>query len=656
MGVFRLITGISCSAFLSFALVQLHAAGTYTLPAHLSFHRLDDHLEILEDPGGLLDFKDILLKENSSRFVSHLGGVPNFGYSGSTYWVRVLLRTSGTAPPLVYLETVYTHLDDITLYILHRDGSCTEMRGGETVPVDRRSIRYRNTVFRLATDELEGSQLYLRISTESSVQIPLILWSPVAFLESAVREQMLFGIFYGILTVMALYNLFLFLFIRDRNYIFYVLYIVFYGLGQFTYNGFSYQYLWPHSRWWNTHSIPFLIGASSICIIGFAISFLNTRWNTPAIHRTLRAVLLLAASYTLIGLIVPYRYSMIAGTVLMTMETVIIFITAIRNVIVNFRPAWYFLIAWTAFLVGIMTLSLKTLGILPSCFITNYAIQCGSALEAILLSIALADRINILRREKEHAERQSLLERTKVLDLQKEIEIARRIHDSILPITVPPSSLLDMKVRYLTMDRLGGDFYDFHYDGDRVGILIADVVGHGIPAALIASMVKMAFWNERSSLADPAALLSSMNNMLLGKTSSQYCTASYTYIDCLNRIITHASGGHLPMVLLRRKIRSIREINPRGPLIGCFRDMRFEAETVAVETGDRVVLYTDGIIECRNGDGELFGFERLYEYLINRIDLTPDAMIDGLIIRLEDWHGARPSFDDDITIIVADIV
>jgi sigma-B regulation protein RsbU (phosphoserine phosphatase) len=248
------------------------------------------------------------------------------------------------------------------------------------------------------------------------------------------------------------------------------------------------------------------------------------------------------------------------------------------------------------------------------------------------------------------AARRTLANEQQLSIIQKELEIARRIQLSILPDTFPASTRFRVAARYLPMTTVAGDFYDFLVANDNeAGLLIADVAGHGVPAALIASMVKFAATTQRPSAADPAGLLHGMNQTLCGHTQNQFVTAGYVYLNAETRELRYSAAGHPPMLLLRNG--QVTELTENGLMLAAFDFARFTTLTHAIEPGDRIVLYTDGLPEAANDAKEEFGPARLRAEVERTDGLSPKDAIDSILASIQAWSAEQ---DDDCTILICD--
>jgi sigma-B regulation protein RsbU (phosphoserine phosphatase) len=242
--------------------------------------------------------------------------------------------------------------------------------------------------------------------------------------------------------------------------------------------------------------------------------------------------------------------------------------------------------------------------------------------------------------------------------LRQELETARRIQESILPGTLPRIEGLDLASRYVPATEVAGDFYEFlpGLPGEerRLGILVADVSGHGVPAALVASMLKVAVAAQGLHVASPGRVLSEINAIFHGKLKNQFITALYVHLDLEAGRMTAASAGHPPPLVWRRHDGRIEELPPGGVVLGRLRRADYPETTVPLAPGDRVLLFTDGIPEALSPGGEMFGEERLREVLAGHSSQAAEAAAEALVARVAAWTG-RTSFDDDLTLVVVGI-
>jgi hypothetical protein len=239
-----------------------------------------------------------------------------------------------------------------------------------------------------------------------------------------------------------------------------------------------------------------------------------------------------------------------------------------------------------------------------------------------------------------------------LLSVQRELDTARRIQSSLLPRDLPDVAGLDLAARYLPMSAVAGDLYDVVQPGPSlVGIFVADVSGHGIPAALVASMVKLAFSMQADHAHDPAYVLGAMNRLLCRHLDGTFVTAIYAVLDTSRRTITIANAGH-PGLLVRRADRSIHQSGDHGLMLGLFQDAAYTNGRLDLCPGDRILAYTDGIPEAQSPAGEFLDPDRMKRWLSNVRGVNARQWSDSLLHILEEWRGGRP-FDDDVTFVMA---
>jgi phosphoserine phosphatase RsbU/P len=244
-----------------------------------------------------------------------------------------------------------------------------------------------------------------------------------------------------------------------------------------------------------------------------------------------------------------------------------------------------------------------------------------------------------------------------LLALNRELEMAREIQLSILPQETPQLEGLEISARYLPMSSVAGDFYDFLVvDEKHVGILIADVSGHGLPSALIASMLQTALAAQFSHAGDPGQVLSGLNQALYGKFRDSFVTAAYVFLDMETNTAQYAGGGHPPVLLFRAHTRKATECLENGFLLGPFSDSTYSAITLNLEQGDKIILITDGILEAKDSSGIEFGMDRLKQIVESNYELPVARFADTLLHNLSGWseHAIGPGQTDDITLLAID--
>jgi sigma-B regulation protein RsbU (phosphoserine phosphatase) len=242
----------------------------------------------------------------------------------------------------------------------------------------------------------------------------------------------------------------------------------------------------------------------------------------------------------------------------------------------------------------------------------------------------------------------------RLLALNKEMEIARGIQAGLLPEKSFSVAGLTAASRYVPATSVAGDFYDFLPKDSGLGVLIADVSGHGVPAALSASMVKVAIRAQRDWADDPARVLTGLNSILCGNLQGQFVTAGYVYLDPGRGALAYAGAGHPPLLAWRAREKKVECMEENGLMLGIFPEGAYKSMTAALEPGDRFVLYTDGIAEAPSLSGEEFGMERFKSFLALHAASSAQELCDALIKDVTAWCGSTREQHDDLTLIVVD--
>jgi len=354
---------------------------------------LNGHVSLMEDAS-----RDLGIDEarHAQNYAPAPGGRTSFGFTESAWWVRVPLHNSADTPRELVLRQDYPLIDKLDLWVV-RDGAVeSHIATGDRLPFNTRAIKHRDFLFPLTLPARSETTLYLRLQTDGAMNIGLSLHRPIALLTRLSREQLAFGLYFGGFFVLIFYNLFIFLAVRDRPFLFYLLYATSYGLYFGIHDGLSFQFLWPdHPDWANT-SLLVMLTLTLIFGLLFTRSFLDGPRLAPRLDRAARALQALSILALLASFFVPYRMLIAPVAYLTLAATVVILAMGILGLLRRQVSARYFMIAWAVLLAGVLVYMCKTFGWLPHNALTQNAFQIGSLLEMMLLSLALAHRVREL--------------------------------------------------------------------------------------------------------------------------------------------------------------------------------------------------------------------------------------------------------------------
>ena len=371
-------------------------ARTFDLSPYVQYHHdLDGHAEATT----------MFARADAAAFEPLPDRGPTFKFQNGAFWFHATLSNQGHSQGRWLLVQRYALSDYLDLYVRYPDGHVLHRASGDHLPFSARSVRYRQPNFWVDVPPGESVDLLLRVQSQSSMQVPLTLYTPTAFIEIERDAQLAIGVYYGILLSLFIYNLVLWLSLRDASYFWYLLHVSAFGLVLFTLNGLGFEYLWPDSPWLADYSVPLSICLAQIGMQQFSRTFLDLkqRWRLGDIGG-----IALIAAFVLLGIVstqISIRTSTlvcIAGVFVSISWIVLETIVVLRR---GYKPAQLFLLAWAMFLLGVAMFSAIALGLVPKNFVTEYGVQIGSAVEMLLLSIALGYRYASLRNENERIAR-----------------------------------------------------------------------------------------------------------------------------------------------------------------------------------------------------------------------------------------------------------
>ena len=326
---------------------------------------------------------------------------PNFGYISDVLWLRFSVPSMPANRAL--LEIRYPQLDDITFYLL-KNGQVTEQAvTGDRHPFDQRPIAHRHFLFPFQVSPGDSYEIVLRVKTQGAMQVPMRIWTPAAFFEQVSITDQLHSVYYGILLSVLFFNLFIFLALRERMYLLYVLTTAGYLLLISTLNGTAFHLLWPGLPELQNQAMMILVPTAVIFTLLFSREFLNLRRTGPTMDLMVRIAIALNIGAFVISFVTSYSVASQVSVALAIPSCLLLTIIGPVQWVRGNPQASYYTIAWGLLTLGSAVAAANKYGFLPNNFFTAYAIEIGSALEAILLTIALAARLYQEREDKVRA-------------------------------------------------------------------------------------------------------------------------------------------------------------------------------------------------------------------------------------------------------------
>ena len=384
---------------LLFAVPALGEPPAAPTPGAQGHSNLGPYVEVLEDPGGELRIEEV---RQDASFKPSAADTPNFGYTRSAWWLKFRIY-GGTHPGGdMLLEVSFPSIDRVELYAPPGGGPALQ-RAGDSWPWVERAVKHRNHVFRVTVPKAPGAHdFYLRAESRGVLTVPLTLWLPAAFERHNYHAQLVLGLFYGLLAAMLLYNLMVYVWLRDRSYLYYVLYVASFTVFLLSFDGLAFEFLWPDSVWWANHGLATSIALTLAFGALFSCEFLDMRRIAPTANSLLRGIAVAGLALSLCaasGWLLDHGEILRVISVLGFGAAAIAISVAVRAFVGGLRPARFFLLAWGALLVFIALGALRNFALMPTNFVTVHGLHLGLGLDVLLLSFALADRINALKRE-----------------------------------------------------------------------------------------------------------------------------------------------------------------------------------------------------------------------------------------------------------------
>lgn len=615
---------------------------------------------------------------------------PNFGFSNKDVWFRFILQNTSkdTVERVFWLSN--PNLDQIDLFqsnAFFEKKWILIAKTGDKRPATSKKIDNRNFALPIQLEPTTRDTFYLRVYNggEQFHFVPAIVTTEF-FLNEDAGYQLFFGIYFGILAFIFVFNLFSFFALRDKTALWYAGYVFSFGILQISLTGIGTHKIWDN-YFISERANPFFASLSILFLLHFTIDYLHMKNITPKMYRVFRVFhffILVSLLFSLIPTDFSYRISVIGINSITLLLNIIVLPIAVYAMRQNQQTAKLFLIAFSVLSISVFGFILKNFGILPSVFLTDFGLQIGSALEAILLSIGIVLKYKSTREtaiqrletinhlvEKTNIElEQKVSERTQEVENQRDllevknaeivssINYARRIQESLLPSQQLLNQLLpNSAIWYAPKDIVAGDFYWLNQiqfeKKEWTFFAVADCTGHGVPGAMMSVLcynaLDLAMKNLKTP--DPGVLLEKVAFFLsenLSKNREQLADGmdiSLLCIEAESKII-HWTGANNPLWLLRNQ--AVIQFAPiRRPVGKAEQKTPFETHIIQMQPKDRIFLFTDGYVDQFGGpNGKKLKKVNFLKSIEETANFEIEAQVDELKNRFYDWKSDQSQVDD----------
>jgi len=601
----------------------------------------------MEDPQKRLIIDDVSSPRMSVRFVKHTGKMLNLGLNSSAYWIRFTVDAfedqTSQEKWLLYFDWP-NRIDFATLYIpKFPDSGWFTKDVGRILPTGPDPLPSTPSAFLPPGNFTQPLTFYLRVESSETKIVRFQVLTEEAYQSVSRGRSLWFGIYYGIMLAMFLYNLILLISLRELNRLYYLLYLIFMNLLFLESNGLLWEFFQIGIH---LGQVLVLIFISLTFFWGnlFAKTFLITKKNAPFFDKLLSGAMILALVLVAMIPIVNMTWITLAISFQSILVPPIFLLAAVSSWRGGFRPARFFLLAFSALALNAMYEGLAFFGVLP--YITHSG-QFTSAIEVILLQLALADRFRTLSLEHDM--------------IKQSLDLAREVQQNLLPNKSPQMERLDLAGRSIYCDETGGDYYDFiisdRGEKGHLTVAIGDVSGHGISSALLMAAVRSSLRQRLSQPGGIGDIISDVNRQLVQdvEDSGQFMTMFYLNIDETKMQAHWVRAGHDPAIFYDPATDAFEEFVGSGIALGIDEDWDYkEYSKTTLNRGQIIFLSTDGIWEALNRKGEMFGKVRIHDIIRKNSSLSANEIINAMLKSLNSFqHGAQ--IEDDITLVVIKI-
>ncbi len=367
-----------------------------------------EDISYFEDTSARMNFSQVISATDIHRFRPNHDPTPAASNAGSAYWYHIKIKGVPTSKNNWILEFFDQTIDSITVYAPDKNGRYKVTQLGSSRPFLERPYQHKNLTINLDNSTNAVKDYYVRIRSHRSVNVIIVLRSVSWFISYALDEYFLFGVFYGMILVFGVYNLIMYIAIRQRQYLYYIAYNISIGMYEMCVDGIAYQYLWPNSPEWNHYAYGMALFSASVFAILFAQKLLNTKSKAPRFHMVLNGILIARCLFFLMCLLVNKNWFSYKIVEFIPLSAA--FITGCYLLFKGYRPARFFVIGYSFLTLGFIVKTLIALNLwwLPVTAFNYYALSFCLIAEMFFVSFAIGDRVRLLRIQKHKAQKRTI--------------------------------------------------------------------------------------------------------------------------------------------------------------------------------------------------------------------------------------------------------
>ena len=656
--------------------------------------QLSRQLVFAEDRTKELTLKDAL----HLKYKSLEQDVPNFGFSNSSYWFKGIVVNATTQWQSPVIEISNPNIDVVNLYVYSKKTGSHKKSMGDLVPFEKRGNYNKYYHFNIQVLPKDTLQFIINVQNSGEqFHVPIVLATDSYLEENENNEQLILGVYFGFILFVLLLNTFFYYVLKGRETLYYMGYLFCLLLLQLSLTGFGFKYFWPNSVFLANHANPIFSSVSVFCLLLFAQDFLNIKKYLPKVNKWITGIkyyLIVVMITAWIDINPVYVFSVISINVLSIVCIFVIVPTSVYILRQKFKPARFFITAFVFLIISVFLFVLKNAGVLPSNSFTNYGLQFGSALEVLLLTLAVIDkfsqfktdalsrleevndlktRINARLEQKVKERTEQINSQNNMLISQKEeiissIRYAKRIQDALLPSEKVLDELFDDNyfVFYKPKDIVSGDFYwaaPVTTSGENPHRLslaaVVDCTGHGVPGAFL-SIVAGNFLKQsltESTVNNTAEALNFLNEKIIQTLNhSAEKNRMYDGMDVVLIAIDYTkhklyySGANNSAYVFRSADDEPELIilEPNKSSIGSMLENTvYGLKTIDIRAGDTIYLFSDGYADQFGGDRDKkLNYKRFKSILSAASELPMSLQKRYIEDQFEAWRGATDQTDD----------